>query len=102
MTPKPTHPPPPRRSASKRPKPRQEATGPMKFGLSPQGIFITREDVHRLLTNLLQENPDIMNEGTNALRELVMTLRLVSVDGTSSEPPRPVQVMKSFFECVRG
>ena len=73
----------------------------MKFGLSPQGVFITREDARKLLTNLLQENPDLMtaSEGTSALRELAVMLTWAE---DTPEPQRRIQVMKSFFECVRG
>lgn len=101
--PKPTHPPPPKRSWSKRPPPKppqQELTGPMQFGLSPRGVFISGEDAQNLLEKLLKENPSLLteiNENNSALRELA---KILAWANKSSE--KRVQSMRSYFECFKG
>ena len=98
-----THPPPPRRSTSKRPPPKPqvlEITGPMKFGFSPRGVFITGEDARNLLKDLLAAHPSLLTEvkeGEKVLRDLAKILTWAE---ETSE--KRVQSMIPYFESFRG
>jgi hypothetical protein len=101
--PKVTHPPPPRRSPSKRPPPkpqRAEFTGPMKFGFNSRGVFITGEDARNLLKDLLAAHPTLLtgiNENEKVLRDLA---KILTWADESSE--KRVQSMNPYFESFRG
>lgn len=95
--PKPTHPPPPRRSTSKRPPPKpfkQVTTGPMKFGLDHTGIYITREDIRKILLHL----KEIKVNDKHVLGDLAKIFKLAEEPGPSKE----IQLLKPFWECTKN
>ena len=95
---KPTHPPPPRRSASKRPPPKpakQASTGPMKFGLDRQGIFITGEDARKVLAHL----KEIHVEDKNVINDLTRVLQWADESINSLQE---IQLMKPYWECTKN
>jgi hypothetical protein len=72
----------------------------MKFGLSPRGVYITGEDAHKLLTNLLASHPTLLtevNESETTLRDLAKILAWADETSTTR-----VQSMNSYFESFRG
>ena len=95
--PKPTHPPPPRRSSSKRPPPKpvkQASTGPMKFGLGRQGIFITGEDARKILSHLRE----IKVDDEHVLGDLA---KVFQWGDESPSELLEVQFMKPYWECTK-